>query len=260
MPRRADRGHSSGFEACRGSDARKALATGGRRRRSRSWSEAFHAVRELRASVASMPVSTDARYEIDHRLKIKEAQFAEALRLAAAWRSTRSHATASSCRAERTGRSGDREPQHHGSSDDLAPFGRLETTRAVQRRCAAARPREAFGMLDHGANPVKREADRGALQGTRLTPRDSSSIPMFRRISLSADAVYREFCTQHGRFDVTVTVPCSTDPKETSSAAKARRDPRRPRFHRRRRPRCGSAAGCRQAGHNSTVQPNEKCA
>ena len=41
------------------------------------------AVRELRTNLASMPIAADARFEIDHRLKVKEAQFGEALKLAA---------------------------------------------------------------------------------------------------------------------------------------------------------------------------------
>ena len=64
-------------------DARKALAAGGATATVPSLVRGLSAVRELRTNLPSMAVSAEARYEIDHRLKHKEAQFAQALRLAA---------------------------------------------------------------------------------------------------------------------------------------------------------------------------------
>ena len=65
------------------SDARKAFDAGGAAATVPSLVRGLSAVRELRTNLVNMPVSADARYEIDHRLKLKDAQFAEALRLAA---------------------------------------------------------------------------------------------------------------------------------------------------------------------------------
>jgi hypothetical protein len=64
-------------------DARKALAAGGATATIPSLLRGLSAVRELRTNLASMPIDADARYEIDHRLKFKEQQFSEAMRLAA---------------------------------------------------------------------------------------------------------------------------------------------------------------------------------
>ena len=74
------------------------------------------AVRELRTNLASMPIAADARYEIDHRLKLKDTQFGEALRLAAG---VQLDAIARDGivvpRPERAGRPDDRQPQRHRS-------------------------------------------------------------------------------------------------------------------------------------------------
>jgi LmbE family N-acetylglucosaminyl deacetylase len=65
------------------SEARKAFAASGAAATVPSLVRGLSAVRELRTNLASMPVSADARFEIDHRLKLKDAQFGEALKLAA---------------------------------------------------------------------------------------------------------------------------------------------------------------------------------
>jgi LmbE family N-acetylglucosaminyl deacetylase len=64
-------------------EARKALAVGGAAATVPSLVRGLSAIRELRTNLASMSISGEARYEIDHRLKVKDAQFAEAMRLAA---------------------------------------------------------------------------------------------------------------------------------------------------------------------------------
>ena len=64
-------------------EARKAFDAGGPAATVPSLVRGLSAVRELRTNLASMPIVATARFEIDHRLKLKDAQFAEALRLAA---------------------------------------------------------------------------------------------------------------------------------------------------------------------------------
>jgi LmbE family N-acetylglucosaminyl deacetylase len=64
-------------------DARAALAKGGSTATVPILLRGLNAVRELRAALAAMSLAADAKYEIDHRLKTKEAQFGEALVLAA---------------------------------------------------------------------------------------------------------------------------------------------------------------------------------
>ncbi len=64
-------------------DARKAMATSGATATVPALVRGLMAIRELRTNLASMPIESDARYEIDHRLKFKDSQFSEAMRLAA---------------------------------------------------------------------------------------------------------------------------------------------------------------------------------
>jgi LmbE family N-acetylglucosaminyl deacetylase len=64
------------------SDARKAFDASGSGAAVTALVRGLRAVRELRRSLASLGVSTDAAFEIDHRLRLKESQFAEALLLA----------------------------------------------------------------------------------------------------------------------------------------------------------------------------------
>ena len=64
-------------------DARKALAAGGAAATVPSLVRGLSAIRELRTNLASMAIESDARYEIDHRLRFKDTQFSEAMRLAA---------------------------------------------------------------------------------------------------------------------------------------------------------------------------------
>ncbi len=63
-------------------DARKALAAGGAAATVPSLVRGLSAIRELRTNLTSMAITADARYEIDHRLRVKDAQFSEAMRLA----------------------------------------------------------------------------------------------------------------------------------------------------------------------------------
>jgi hypothetical protein len=63
-------------------DARKAFASAGPAATVPALVRGLSAVRELRTNVSSMSVSADARYEIEHRLRVKDIQFSEALRLA----------------------------------------------------------------------------------------------------------------------------------------------------------------------------------
>ncbi len=65
------------------SEARAAFAKGGGTATVPALLRGLTAVRELRTMLASMAVAEQARYEIDHRLKLKDAQFGEALLLAA---------------------------------------------------------------------------------------------------------------------------------------------------------------------------------
>ena len=64
-------------------DARKALSSGGPPATVPALVRGLVAVREMRTTLQSMSVSPEARYEIDHRLRLKDAQFGEAIRLAA---------------------------------------------------------------------------------------------------------------------------------------------------------------------------------
>ena len=64
-------------------DARKALAAGGESAAIAPLSVALKALRDVRASLASMNLPEAARFEIDFRLGQKEPQFAQALMLAA---------------------------------------------------------------------------------------------------------------------------------------------------------------------------------
>ena len=64
-------------------DARKALASGGQSAAIAPLTTALKALRDVRASLASMGLSDAARYEIDFRLGQKEPQFTQALLLAA---------------------------------------------------------------------------------------------------------------------------------------------------------------------------------
>jgi LmbE family N-acetylglucosaminyl deacetylase len=64
-------------------EARQAFGAGGATATVSSLVRGLSAVRTLRRALGSMPLADEARYEIDHRLKLKDAQFGEALRLAA---------------------------------------------------------------------------------------------------------------------------------------------------------------------------------
>ena len=64
-------------------DARKALASGGENATIAPLSAGLKALRDLRASVATMNLRDSERFEIDFRLAQKEPQFAQALMLAA---------------------------------------------------------------------------------------------------------------------------------------------------------------------------------
>ena len=64
-------------------DARKALAAGGEAAAVTPLTTGLKALREVRASLASMNLAENPRYEIDFRLAQKEPQFAQALLLAA---------------------------------------------------------------------------------------------------------------------------------------------------------------------------------
>ncbi|MFA5909069.1 MAG: PIG-L family deacetylase [Vicinamibacterales bacterium] len=64
-------------------DARKALAAGGTNAAVAPLARGLRALRELRAGLAAMGLSDDARFEIDFRLAQKEPQFSQALMLAA---------------------------------------------------------------------------------------------------------------------------------------------------------------------------------
>ena len=64
-------------------DARKNFASGGAPATVPALARGLMAVRELRTNLRSMSLSADARYEIDHRLKLKDSQFSEAMLLAA---------------------------------------------------------------------------------------------------------------------------------------------------------------------------------
>ena len=64
-------------------DARKALAAGGEAAAITPLTTGLAALREVRASLASMNIPESARYEIEFRLEKKEPQFAQALMLAA---------------------------------------------------------------------------------------------------------------------------------------------------------------------------------
>jgi LmbE family N-acetylglucosaminyl deacetylase len=64
-------------------DARKALSSGGEGAAVAPLTGGLKALRGVRASLASMNLPEEARYEIDYRLGQKEAQFAQALMLAA---------------------------------------------------------------------------------------------------------------------------------------------------------------------------------
>jgi LmbE family N-acetylglucosaminyl deacetylase len=63
-------------------EARKAIDAGGSQATVTPLVRGLRAVRELRRGLASMGLSDAARFEIDHRMKFKEEQFAEALLLA----------------------------------------------------------------------------------------------------------------------------------------------------------------------------------
>ena len=63
-------------------DARKAMDAGGSSAAVTPLVRGLRAVRELRRSASSMGLSQDAAFEIEHRLKLKESQFADALLLA----------------------------------------------------------------------------------------------------------------------------------------------------------------------------------
>jgi LmbE family N-acetylglucosaminyl deacetylase len=62
--------------------ARTAYAKGGAGATVPALAQGLMAIRQLRRQLASMPLGADARYEIDHRLALKDAQFGEALILA----------------------------------------------------------------------------------------------------------------------------------------------------------------------------------
>jgi LmbE family N-acetylglucosaminyl deacetylase len=64
-------------------DARKAMDAGGSNATVTPLVRGLRAVRELRRGAASMGLTDDGLFEIEHRMKLKEAQFAEALLLAA---------------------------------------------------------------------------------------------------------------------------------------------------------------------------------
>jgi LmbE family N-acetylglucosaminyl deacetylase len=64
------------------SDARKSFDAGGSSAAVTALVRGLRAVRELRRSLASLGISDEAAFEIEHRLKLKEAQFGEALLLA----------------------------------------------------------------------------------------------------------------------------------------------------------------------------------
>lgn len=64
-------------------DARAAFEKGGSTATVPALLRGLTTVRELRSTLASMSVADEAKYEIDHRLKLKDAQFGEALMLAA---------------------------------------------------------------------------------------------------------------------------------------------------------------------------------
>jgi LmbE family N-acetylglucosaminyl deacetylase len=64
-------------------EARKALAAGGEAAAVAPLAAGLKALRDVRASVASMGLSEEAKFEIDFRLAQKEPQFAQALMLAA---------------------------------------------------------------------------------------------------------------------------------------------------------------------------------
>jgi LmbE family N-acetylglucosaminyl deacetylase len=64
-------------------DARKALSSGGEAATVAPLTAGLKALRDARASLASINLPEDARYEIDFRLSQKEPQFAQALMLAA---------------------------------------------------------------------------------------------------------------------------------------------------------------------------------
>jgi hypothetical protein len=63
-------------------EARKAVDAGGSNAAVTPLVRGLRAVRELRRSLPSMGLSAEAAFEIEHRMKLKEAQFAEALLLA----------------------------------------------------------------------------------------------------------------------------------------------------------------------------------
>jgi LmbE family N-acetylglucosaminyl deacetylase len=63
-------------------NARAAYAKGGAGATVPSLAQGLMATRQLRRQLASMPISAEARYEIDHRLKLKDDQFGRALLLA----------------------------------------------------------------------------------------------------------------------------------------------------------------------------------
>jgi len=63
-------------------DARKAVEAGGTNAAVAPLARGLRALRELRAGLAAMGLSDDARYEIDFRLAQKEPQFSQALMLA----------------------------------------------------------------------------------------------------------------------------------------------------------------------------------
>jgi LmbE family N-acetylglucosaminyl deacetylase len=65
------------------SDARAAFAKGGSTATVPSLLRGLSTVRELRTSLGSMSLPAEAKFEIDHRLQLKETQFGEALVLAA---------------------------------------------------------------------------------------------------------------------------------------------------------------------------------
>ena len=62
-------------------NARAAFAKGGPGATVPSLAQGLMTVRQLRSQLPSMPLGVDARYEIDHRLRLKDAQFSEALLL-----------------------------------------------------------------------------------------------------------------------------------------------------------------------------------
>ena len=64
-------------------EARKALSSGGPPATVPALVRGLVAVRELRTNLQSMAVSSEERYEIGHRLRLKDTQFSEAIRLAA---------------------------------------------------------------------------------------------------------------------------------------------------------------------------------